>query len=150
MKRYVRVTLVTLAAFVSVAWVVGSNAAGAGYRVDTPIGVTGQMTPEQVASKVTAFLAQNASIALSASTPTVATKIDQMVLARPDEVGAIEPRAAGISLQRQSDPAALLWVVRAHGAFVTQRGRSMEPRVFASGYLIIDDATGDIVGMGMP
>lgn len=50
------------------------------------------------------------------------------------------------------DPAragATVWLVRATGTFVGQRGKGPD-QVFKSGYLIIDDATGEVIAMGMP
>ena len=44
----------------------------------------------------------------------------------------------------------VVWVVRAHGTFVTFRGRSTEPRTADSGWFIVDDSTGEIIAMGFP
>ena len=41
------------------------------------------------------------------------------------------------------------WIVRGTGAFVAGHGLGA-PQTSDSGYFIIDDATGEIVGMGMP
>jgi hypothetical protein len=41
------------------------------------------------------------------------------------------------------------WIVAGTGTFVARRGLGPD-KVFSSGFYIIDDATGDFVGMGMP
>jgi hypothetical protein len=42
------------------------------------------------------------------------------------------------------------WLIRGSGTFVPEFGRSNPKRVYGTGYLIIDDASGEIVGTGMP
>jgi hypothetical protein len=42
----------------------------------------------------------------------------------------------------------IMWIVWAEGPFATERGRRPEPLTSDSGYFLIDDATGTIVGMG--
>jgi hypothetical protein len=42
------------------------------------------------------------------------------------------------------------WIVRGSGTFVPEFGRSNPKKIFGTGYLIMDDATGEIVGSGMP
>lgn len=45
---------------------------------------------------------------------------------------------------------AIVWIARATGTFVGLRGPDPDPYVADSGYLLISDETGEIVGMGMP
>lgn len=49
------------------------------------------------------------------------------------------------------DPTAVVWIVRARGPFVGLRvPAGQEPALGESGYFVISDALGDVVGMGMP
>lgn len=41
-----------------------------------------------------------------------------------------------------------VWLVRAHGPFVSQRGRGADQLSGTSGHFLIDDRTGEIIGMG--
>lgn len=66
------------------------------------------------------------------------------------EVGVHESRAAGPETG-SADALRVVWVVRGEGSFRVMRtppGR--EPFVGESGYLLIDDETGMILGMGTP
>jgi hypothetical protein len=64
-----------------------------------------------------------------------------------DAVPAIEPGAA-----MTDGDESVVWVVRARGTFIATRGlRGTDPpRISDTGYLVIDDATGEILEMGMP
>jgi len=64
------------------------------------------------------------------------------------DIASVEPNAPR---PVGGDAAKTFWIVRATGIFVGQRvppGQS--PIIGATGYLIIDDATGEFIGMGMP
>jgi hypothetical protein len=54
---------------------------------------------------------------------------------------------AGSAEGDQADAA--YWVVRGTGTFLGRRGQSGD-HLSGTGYIVIEDATGDIVGMGMP
>ena len=71
-------------------------------------------------------------------------RIVKVALRRASDVQSVENSAAG-------DPtgSGLVWIVRAEGTFLSNRGLG-PPHVWPSGYFIIDDATGGIVGDGMP
>jgi hypothetical protein len=48
------------------------------------------------------------------------------------------------------DGVGIVWIVRANATFVTARGRQPGLIVRDSGYLLIQDGSGEIIGMGMP
>lgn len=49
------------------------------------------------------------------------------------------------------DPAAVVWIVRARGPFVGLRvPAGQQPAFGESGYFVISDALGEVLGMGMP
>lgn len=49
------------------------------------------------------------------------------------------------------DPAAVVWIVRARGPFVGLRvPAGQQPASGESGYFVISDALGEVLGMGMP
>jgi hypothetical protein len=77
-----------------------------------------------------------------------ATEIKTVTAVRGRAIGALVPNAAAMT---GSDLDKTFWVVTASGTFVGLRvppGQS--PIVETTGYLIIDDASGDAIGMGMP
>jgi hypothetical protein len=64
---------------------------------------------------------------------------------RESDVHKVEPNSpVGDSVS------GIVWVVRAEGTFVSARGRSPELIIADSGYLLVDDGSGQIIGMGMP
>lgn len=76
--------------------------------------------------------------------------IQSVAAARWSDVVAHEPRAAAAEIG-SAEAMQIVWVVRAEGSFLVMRtppGR--EPFVGKSGYLLIDDDTGTILGMGTP
>ena len=93
------------------------------------------MKPEEVASIVLAKLGSGSSI-------------DRISLISDGrDLATVEPRA-GRSLTPDGGP---LWVVWAHGSFVSKRGgrRRRLPIRQPTGYLIAD-RDGHVAGMGMP
>jgi hypothetical protein len=82
-----------------------------------------------------------ASYGLDASQP---RHIISVIASRGAGVGAFEPRAAGVI-----DSDSKVWVIRAEGPFLQNRGLA-KPRVFSSGYIVVDDASGDVLAEGMP
>ena len=82
--------------------------------------------------------------AMAAGLPTTDARILRVSSRRAADVTAVEPRAA-------ADPGAngVVWIVRAEGSFFTNRPMG-PPHVWASGYLVIDDSTGQILADGMP
>ena len=78
------------------------------------------------------------------------TQIRSVVAASWSDLHELEPNAGALDLE-SPDSSRVVWVVRADGPFAvlrTPRGR--EPFVGASGYLVIDDESGMILGMGTP
>jgi hypothetical protein len=61
-----------------------------------------------------------------------------------------ELEANSVLPESPSEASRIAWVVRAVGTFVGLRGPSPDPIVFGSGYLLIDDLTGEVIAMGMP
>lgn len=77
-------------------------------------------------------------------------KIQSVAATRWSDVVAHESRAGAPEIG-SADASRIVWVVRAEGSFLVMRtppGR--EPFVGKSGYLLIDDETGMILGMGTP
>jgi hypothetical protein len=58
----------------------------------------------------------------------------------------VEPRAK-VEESPNLAPDRTLWLVHANGPFISFRGLAAGPRTGTSGWFIIDDATGDVVGM---
>jgi hypothetical protein len=76
-------------------------------------------------------------------------EITSVAAAKWTDVGKIEARAGGI--EDSPDASRIVWIVRGEGDFLVARtppGR--EPWVGESGYLLIDDETLVILGMGTP
>lgn len=65
---------------------------------------------------------------------------------RGSEISKIEATAPTLD---DAEADQTYWIVRGTGTYLATRGRGPD-KVFATGYLIIDDATGDVIGMGMP
>jgi hypothetical protein len=107
---------------------------------DLPMKMTEAAVAEIVRSKLAMMEDQAAANDLAPSGKAAA--VTQIVAAEPGKLHDIEPRAAGMETVGNA------WVVRAEGTFVNSRG--LKQRVWSSGYFIIDDANGDVVGMGMP
>ena len=71
------------------------------------------------------------------------------LLARVSDVELVEP-AFGRLVPGTPDPGPV-WLVRGTGRFVGQFGSpDRGPIVGDSGYFVIEDATGDVLGMGIP
>jgi hypothetical protein len=78
------------------------------------------------------------------------TRLDSIVATVLSDVSAYEPRI-GAPVD-SPDASQIVWVARGEGTFlVTRTGRSGRPPwVGETGYLLIDDETGEIVGFGTP
>jgi hypothetical protein len=78
-----------------------------------------------------------------------AFEITSVAAAKWSDIGSIELQAGGVG--DSPDASRIVWVVRGNGDFLVARtppGR--EPWVGKTGYLLIDDETGEILGMGTP
>jgi hypothetical protein len=127
----------------------GANGSGTitqgGPVVTVPTGIVTRMTPSQVISL--------AKTTLSTMSNGVANAIPIAIVSvtATGEAGlsSIEP-GAGADLGGDR-AGSIIWVVRATGTFVAPRSLpGKAPIVASSGYLLIDDATGESIGMGMP
>ena len=119
--------------------------AAAGRSDYIPPGLVVRMTPNDVAAVADQDLKRmEDSAAGYGLAPGKPERILSVIAAKSEDVGSIEPRAAG-TIQ----PGATVWVVRAEGTFVANRVIG-QPRVFSSGYFIIDDSLAQIVSDGMP
>ena len=118
------------------------SAASARYVVDDRVGAT-HLSAGQVESVVLARLA-------AMGTPADARQISRMTVLQMSMVPTIEARA-GAPPSDSPDANDVVWVVRAEGHFVGQRvPPGAQPIVASTGYFVVDDATGETIGMGMP
>jgi hypothetical protein len=80
----------------------------------------------------------------------VAPRIDSMVVLRLSDLPSVT-RSAGAPDAGSPDAQSIVWFVRAHGTFVgLHTPPGIQPAVASTGYFIIDDASGTVVGMGLP
>jgi hypothetical protein len=128
-----------------------SSTPSASVRADSPQPVDPIRTEGEIAQIATTHLANLSHIAEDIGLTPVETRLDPVVAARWADVGAYEPRI-GDADPSSPDATRIVWVARGEGTFlVTRTGRSGRPPwVGATGYLLIDDETGEIVGMGTP
>lgn len=119
-------------------------AATASFSESVPPGLATRMSANDAAEIALALMKKMETNRVGTG-PTKPTRIISVMAATGPEVGSIEPRAGGTAADNS-----VVWVVRGEGTFIAARGRTTEIRLFSSGYIIIDDATGDILGMGMP
>ena len=105
-------------------------------------GLSPRMTAEQAIGLATS---QVSNMAQSVGHSTAST----IVFAHAVRGGAIASVEVDAPVFEGSAADGTYWIVRAEGTFVGRRGRGPD-QIFDTGYLIIDDANGDIVGMGMP
>jgi hypothetical protein len=122
--------------------VVRSGGATARYTVNEQVSSHG-MSPTAVADKVLAQLA-------SMGTPVSNARILSMTVTTGANAADYEA-GSGRPGPDSPEAKAVVWVVRAEGSFVGLRvPPGAKPITSSTGYFIIDDATGDVVGMGMP
>jgi hypothetical protein len=115
------------------------------YTVDIRV-ANPHLQQAQVESLVLQRLGQ---IAKTTDTGTAST-IRGMVALKASDLGSVEPDA-GAAPAGSSAGDSVLWVVRATGTFVGDRvPPGAKPIVESTGYFVVDDSTGEIVGMGMP
>jgi hypothetical protein len=143
MPTKLRIALVVAGALVAVALAANSIAAPSP-TISIASGVEPRLTPTEAIA-----IAQN-DIALMARSVGAAesSTVLKATAARGADVDSVEP-GAGTAEGEQAE--SVYWVVRARGTFVGARGPAgSSDRVAATGYIVIDDATGDVVGMGLP
>jgi hypothetical protein len=140
-----KLNLVRISAIILAVAAVGSLAsavlAAAGPTVSVDAGLAPKRTAADVVSVAQAYLD------VMAARPEAAQAADSqkaVVSARATTSGLTQPAAVGGSDH-------VVWVVRATGTFVGLRvPPGQDAIVGTSGYIVIDDATGDILEMGMP
>ncbi len=129
-------------AVIALSRVTGAMGASPDYPVDYRV-ASHNLTAAQVATTITARLTEMGG----ATSPAT---VKSMTVVPMSELAAVES-GAGAPVDGSPDAAATVWVVRAEGAFVGLRvPPGAKPIHSATGYFIVDDATGDIIGMGMP
>jgi hypothetical protein len=138
--------VVVIAVLVLLAIALSRVAGAIGATPDYPVNyrvASHNLTAAEVATTITARLTEMGGAASSAS-------VTGMTVVPMSELAALEPEA-GAPVDGSPDAAATVWVVRAEGAFVGLRvPPGAKPIHSATGYFIVDDATGEIIGMGMP
>ncbi|HLX33810.1 MAG TPA: hypothetical protein VKR30_01060 [Candidatus Limnocylindrales bacterium] len=136
------VAVALLAAAVGL-WRGGSGTSS--YPVDIRVPST-RMTAAEVATSVLERLQQmRAQQDLG-----VAPAIDSMVALPLSQLPTVD-ESAGHPDPGTVDANATVWFVRAHGTFIGSHvAPGANPIVESTGYLLVDDQTGDFVGMGMP
>jgi hypothetical protein len=137
-----RVVTVILGVLVLAVWVAISSAAS-----PPSVSIAPGLTP-RLGSADAAKLAQS-NIALMARSVAAneTSTVTKIMAVRGDQIDAAQP-GAGSATGDQADD--IYWIVRASGTFVARRGPAGGDRVYPSGYILISDATGDVVGFGMP
>jgi hypothetical protein len=87
---------------------------------------------------------------LEAMGPASSPKVLKMTVLRMSDVASVES-GAGAPSADSPDAGTVVWAVRAEGTFVGLRvPPGAKPIVGSTGYFILDDATGEILGMGTP
>ena len=111
------------------------------YTTSIAKGLTPEMTADEVASFVSALLTStkegNAPRFDDVTIDIIS--VDAMTLAEAMSRNDAEVGQGGDQL---------VWLVTADGPFLSSRGLGPDPRVGISGYYVIGDATGDIIGIG--
>jgi hypothetical protein len=103
-----------------------------------------KMRPDQVAGIV---LRQISAMERTAGKAVAAPRIVRMTATSAAGVSRLEPNA-GVP---EAPPGGTRWLVRAEGTFMSNRGPvSGASGVAGTGFLIIDDANGEILGFGYP
>jgi hypothetical protein len=122
-------------------------AAAASYTVDIQVAGPTKLSAAQVAQIATARISSMEAVT---SAPAVAAKVTSVAAMSQSSVSSLEP-GAGQPPLGSADAQSTVWVVRATGTFVGLRvPKGAQPIVASSGYFVIDDATGEIITMGMP
>jgi hypothetical protein len=119
---------------------------GGGPPPEPTVSVQAGLAPKLDVSTVQAIAEQQL-----ASMQTMAAGGQTIAIQKISAVGADRVTGVEAAVPVETDATGIRWVVRATGTFVGQRVPPGNPPIVAdTGYLIIDDATGEVVGMGMP
>ena len=121
----------------------------AGVAVSNADGVKTLSDPSRVASAALSQLSKMGAAAQAVGAVPAQARLLSITAVRASDVKVVEPRAGAPDVGSGDDEA--IWVVRATGSFVGLHVPPGDaPIVKQTGYLLIDDASGDVVGMGMP
>lgn len=141
MKSRVLAILAALG-IVTVVGVASLANAGTGPTITVPAGIATRMNAADVIASVERRL-MNMSAGVPNSVPIT---ILSVTATDAGSVDAVEPNA-GID----TSFGGVVWIVRAKGTFVgVHVPPGTKPITSSTGYLLIDDATGEPMGMGMP
>jgi hypothetical protein len=80
----------------------------------------------------------------------VATQVIHRIHAMEDWVGQVTKPPRVVSIQARAVDGGIQWTVRAEGTFTSGRPRVSPLPVAASGYFVISDADGTVLGFGFP
>ncbi|MGH2455499.1 MAG: hypothetical protein ACRDHD_04500 [Candidatus Limnocylindria bacterium] len=108
------------------------------HTTDTP-----RLTPREVGELVLAKLETNER---DLGRILVPARIRSVTAVDASGLTEVEPDIG----EENPQPDGIVWIVRADGTFVANRGRIDEPITSPSGYYLISDDTGAILGMGFP
>lgn len=143
-RRAATASLVSLAAIVLFLAIAFRALGGVEFSASLDVGVQPGRSTADIEARVVSQLDMMADAAgkpRGGSAEAIATTLDRL-----DRFLADAPELSEAGWGYKS----VVWLVRAHGTFVTFRGRSTEPRTADSGWFILDDATGEIIAMGFP
>lgn len=124
----------------------GAFGSGGEYTIDVPTGMTTRLAPDAVVQIALRDLERMQSRAQDPVSPIAVMSVRATTRGATQ---ALEPNSIGTASASEVND--IVWVVRAQGTFVGERVLpGMSPIVSSTGYLLIDDATGSILGTGMP
>lgn len=136
------VAAVALLALLAALFARSGLAGSAQLVVDDRVGAT-HLTANEVASIVMSRLG-------AMGTPAGTGQIIRMTVIPMAILGSVEP-SAGSPPSGAPDAEDVVWVVRAQGHFVGLRvPPGAQPITASTGYVLVDDASGETIGMGMP
>src|SRR3990170_3562974 len=117
---------------------------GGGPPLEPTVSVQAGLTPRLDASTVQKIAEQHLASMQTMAAGGQAIAVHEISAVGGDPMAGREPAPPV-----EADASGIRWVVRATGTFVGQRVPPGNPPIVAdTGYLIIDDATGEVVGMG--
>jgi hypothetical protein len=117
-----------------------------GYTLVIPNGLAMKMTADEAVGVANASLdAMARGVASGGVQGGKPKRITHVIAATGADLADLEPRAAGLvdPLTRK------VWLIRAEGQWLQNRGRGPAV-VYPTGFMVIDDETGEIIVRGMP
>lgn len=111
------------------------------YSVSYGSGVVAQKDPDAIADLARQLLATMGS---RSGESRIAINIESVQALMPIQVG----REIDTSMDNE-EPTRTLWLIKARGPFYFERvPLGVQPAVVDHGYILVDDATGEIIGLG--